>query len=288
MILSSIFFSLNISIPSLESSSILSLSLSLSLLPNIFLFLSSSFLSLSLSFSFNFSLLLKFLKFRSSSCLVWNGDNKYYINYIEVDYTIPFYAKQDEMYLYFETPSNSGQTGAFRVYELVITDVTPGATVYKPGYSIIDNKYVSNYNKYNVSFNPASATNPLKLNGNYTDDYNADGTVWCKEITLNSGNNWVYQWNKEMLEEKNNRLYQYWIEEPDYDDNSDYIVDISGNHVATNTQDNPIVVSNTYIWYTLPATGGDGSLRFYLAAAVLISISLFSAIALIRRERRSG
>lgn len=222
------------------------------------------------------------------SASLWDGNNKYYINNIEVDYTIPFYAKQDEMYLYFETPANSDQTGDFRVYELIITDVTPGATVDKPGYSIINNKYVSNYDEYNVSFNPASATNPLKLNGNYTDDYNADGKVWCKEITLDSSNNWIYQWNKEMLGEESNKLYQYWIEEPDYDGNSDYIVDISGNHVATNTQDNPIVVSNTYIWYTLPATGGDGSLRFYLAAAVLISISLFSAIALIRRERRSG
>ena len=58
------------------------------------------------------------------------------------------------------------------------------------------------------------------------------------------------------------------------------------NGVAANTENSPIIVNNRYIWYKLPATGGEGLRRIYIAAAVLITISIISGYAIIRRERR--
>ena len=203
------------------------------------------------------------------------------------------------MYMYFETPKDSNDKGSFRIRPLTITPVQTPQTKQIDGYDLINGEYISNNDLYGVVFNADSVTIPLildnisveKVIGTVTLSGKSDGS---ENILDNNGNMipWQYHWDKTMLGEEPGRIYTYWIEETDENGQpfnpSDYVTVISGNHVATNTQDNPIVVSNTYIWYTLPATGGDGSLRFYLAAAVLISISLFSAIALIRRERRSG
>ena len=89
--------------------------------------------------------------------------------------------------------------------------------------------------------------------------------------------------------------YKYYIEEVAvFDDQGhelpmdDFIVTYSGNDVATNDPQNPILVTNKYIWYKLPATGGVGVDLIYVVGILLTITGLTGGIALKKRERRSG
>ena len=112
---------------------------------------------------------------------------------------------------------------------------------------------------------------------------------------------WSFHWDKEALNEQPGFLYEYWIEEktiggsavlaPDAQGriltaNGDYLVSYSGNNVATNDADNPIVVTNKYIWYKLPPTGGMGTDVIYGSGLFLVITGYIGGFVFKRRERR--
>jgi LPXTG-motif cell wall-anchored protein len=66
----------------------------------------------------------------------------------------------------------------------------------------------------------------------------------------------------------------------------DYRVTYENNDVATNESGNPIVVTNTYIWYRLPETGGMGVDAIYVSGILLTLTGFIGGYAFKRRERR--
>lgn len=181
----------------------------------------------------------------------------------------------------------------------------------KIGYDIVSGQYVSNYSNYGLKLNEASVTTPLKLEGEYTDDAefnrNSPTIIFPNDSTSIDPNVWTYNWQtadsnalRYISQDNENNLYKYYIEETviKYDENNqtsitdnmssdgNFLVTYQNNGVASNTAANPITVTNRYIWYKLPATGGSGTRRIYIAAVLLITISIISGYAIIRRERR--
>ena len=236
-----------------------------------------------------------------------DGDDHYKRSLISGDYEIPDYADTDHMYIYFETNSSND---SFRVHNLKITDITdPLPLEKKSGYDIKNSKYVSDYSNYNISLDTNSVTTPLKLDA---DGYKPDPD-FEKVVELSAP--WEYHWqnygisdtDEHYLPEDNTHyLYKYHIDEiaiiyPDgteklvNTDNSfgdlmskdeKYLVTYSGNDVASNLQASPILVSNEYIWYKLPATGGHGTGRIYFLGSIFTAIGIISGSALYRRRRR--
>ena len=102
------------------------------------------------------------------------------------------------------------------------------------------------------------------------------------------------------MSENPNRSYVYYVEElairpkgstddwiPINDARlGDFDVSYNGNRVQTNTTDNPIVVQNKYIWYTLPATGGIGADKIVLLGLALTIIGVLSGCSVYSRRRR--
>ena len=232
---------------------------------------------------------------------VRTSDNQYQISTISVDYTIPEYANQSGMKLYFETTDKSKQTGSFRVHDVTIIDITEVSTLTDmPGYNETTGQYVSDYSNYGLTLDVNSVTNPLRLNGDYTIDN------WSSEIiTLPYNGTLEHHWDKAALDEDPEYLYRYWVEEVKIGDGnvSSTIVTVDGNKVvrstydnytiaydrqfvSTNTSDTPILVTNNYIWYSLPATGGSGTGRIYFFGFVLTVTGIISVSALYRRKRR--
>ena len=120
------------------------------------------------------------------------------------------------------------------------------------------------------------------------------------------GKKWGYHWTKQDLNEQNDVMYRYWIEEVKIgeedtstevkvsgDDkiveskHDDYLISYDRQFVSTNTENSPILVKNKYIWYKLPATGGIGVDFIYAIGLFLMITGLIGGTALIRRERRS-
>ena len=106
---------------------------------------------------------------------------------------------------------------------------------------------------------------------------------------------WTKAWTNAQLHENPDRTYEYYVKEikvngVPVDENGfagDYKVSYSGNNVQTNSSDNPILISNKYIWYRLPDTGGIGVDFIYAIGLFLMITGLIGGTALIRRERRS-
>ncbi|MBO4877200.1 MAG: fibro-slime domain-containing protein [Ruminococcus sp.] len=247
---------------------------------------------------------------------------------IDTDFTVPSEADDTQtMMVYYRTGANqTGTSSEFevwssRLYEKVETQSqSQGFTEPKDGYYINENgQYVSNYSNYHLDVNKDSLTNPLKLDGEYTldrvnnSDPNSAPRTW--EITLPDNSNvpgepLMYHWDKAALDEENNYLYRYWIEEEligsedvvtthietvgeervvvSTDMDQDYIISYDKQFVATNDAANPILVTNKYIWYKLPATGGIGVDLIYVVGILLTITGLTGVIALKKRERRSG
>ena len=229
-------------------------------------------------------------------------------------FTIPDYAKLDEMYLYYETPYGSNDNASFRVHSLRITDLTasssptPSDMDEQPGYDIVDDRYyVSNFDLYRIIPDENSITDPVNQS---PEGYQPEAN-WSKEIILpddsDDGASWTYHWDNDrrrppgdphrINEDSAHYLYKYTIEEiaimkdgenwVEIDgEDEDYLISYLNNEVATNTEDNPIVVKNTYIWYRLPETGGMGTDMFYGAGLFLITTGLIGGYAFRRRERR--
>lgn len=226
-------------------------------------------------------------------------------------FTIPATADMTNATLYFETNT----TDSFRICNLKIIDTTPSAVPVsgnKAGYKIENGEYVSDYSNYTIIPDWNSVTNPKHLKGN---QYVLDPDFEPKVITLpnSEGEAWVYHWQNYDIaasdphyfeEDRENYLYKYQIEEVWIDssgnviretspgsgkwvsDNEDYIVTYENNDVATNDSDNPIVVTNKYIWYRLPATGGMGVDAIYVSGILLTFTGFIGGYALKRRERR--
>ena len=238
---------------------------------------------------------------------VKDGDNTYNRALISGDFLVPDYADIDNMYIYYEGNENGRPFNPFRVHNLKITDITEPFTLEdKDGYSETSGNYVSDYSNYELDLDENSVTNPLHLanNGEYSLD-----TGFSKEITIPNGNMYDgmgYHWGKNDLgEDSSNFLYRYWIEEVKIGDKSidtnvvlngdektvvsehnDYLISYDRQFVATNTENSPILVTNKYIWYKLPATGGRGTTGIYVLGAALTALGLFSGCAANRRRRR--
>lgn len=229
-------------------------------------------------------------------------------HYFSIDDTSIFDVAVDTskpMEIYYHT---SNETDSFEVWSSRLSEATQttsqGFTEPKSGYTINEyGQYVSDYSNYGLTLDVNSVTNPLRLNGDYTTDN------WSKEITLPYNGTMVYHWDKDELEEVHNGtedyLYRYWVEEVKIGggDVSSTIVTVDGNKavrstydnytiaydrqfVSTNTSDTPILVTNNYIWYSLPATGGSGTGRIYFLGFVLTVTGIISGSALYRRKRR--
>ena len=132
----------------------------------------------------------------------------------------------------------------------------------------------------------------------YTEGANGNEAVG-DPFVLSDGN-LTKNWTTAQLSENPNRSYVYYVEElairpkgstddwiPINDARlGDFDVSYNGNRVQTNTTDNPIVVQNKYIWYTLPATGGIGADKIVLLGLALTIIGILSGCSVYSRRRR--
>jgi len=237
--------------------------------------------------------------------------NNYLGSSISGDIFIKDYADLDNLYLVFESVSNSD---SFRVHNITITDVTESYTPpAMKGYHVANGRYYSDNSLYITGLEEDSVTNPMTLLGTYENDPDFD----VKEIILDNKSGWTYYWNNttddpnhRIDEDAQNYLYKYYIEEvaihdiandqwinvtndamlltgESNDTDKSYLVNYMNNGVATNDAANPILVKNKYIWYKLPATGGIGVNFIYAIGLFLMITGLIGGTALIRRERRS-
>lgn len=212
--------------------------------------------------------------------------------------TIPANANINNMDMYFET---NNDTGPFRIRYVEVTEVSNSSSGSGlddiSGYDETTGQYVSDYSNYDLVLDEDSVTNPLHL----LSDVYAEETGWERVVELDSDDAWEYYWKNHdipttdphYISEDNNYLYQYHIEEVAILDSAgnpldlaDYQITYSGNDVATNDKDNPITVTNKYIWYKLPATGGRGTAGIYFLGAALTTLGLLSGCAVYRRRRR--
>jgi len=227
------------------------------------------------------------------------------------DFPIPADADMSNARMYFGT---NNDTRSFRLRYLKITDITTTSMPVsgdKDGYEIIDGKYYSNYSNYDIVLDPDSVTNPLRLKSDYEVD-----PGWEKVVTLPvNSDDWTYHWDNDLNtdddhridEDNQNFLYRYWIEEISIggepvessvveigdgknvsSTHPDYLISYDRQFVATNDEDNPILVKNKYIWYKLPATGGIGVDLIYALGILLAITGFIGGSALKIRERRSG
>ncbi|WP_028521354.1 carbohydrate binding domain-containing protein [Ruminococcus flavefaciens] len=234
--------------------------------------------------------------------------------------TIPSDVNLNQMSMYIGT-SGTNPNGPFRVREITVYDVTSVTTQQteyienipanrKDGYKIEDGKYVSDYSNYTVELDENSVTSPLRLDNN--GEYSVD-TDFSREILIPQGNlyededgkKWGYHWTKQDLNEQNEVMYRYWIEEVKIGDDDistqvkvagddkivestheDYLISYDRQFVATNTENAPILVKNKYIWYKLPATGGRGTTGIYVLGGFLTAMGILSGCAAYKRKRR--
>lgn len=214
---------------------------------------------------------------------------------IDSVYTIPSEAIQDQMYLYYETRQGSDDKSQFRLWNSRVSKEIDSLPEIH-GYTLSDGMYTSNNNSYGINVYDYTATNPI-----HYDDFTDDN--WSKTISLNATNEWKANWTKENLNEVEGNRYIYYIEETAVHDGNkviaitnasdhksgeadDYLVTYSGNDVAANDENNPILITNEYIWYKLPATGGSGTGRIYFLGGIFTAIGILSGSVLYRRKRR--
>lgn len=119
------------------------------------------------------------------------------------------------------------------------------------------------------------------------------GDQLFETFTLSNGT-WTKSWSTTDLAEDPNRKYEYYVKEikvngvpVDSEGRAgDFDVSYSGNNVQTNSADNPITITNKYIWYELPATGGRGTTGIYVLGGFLTAMGILSGCAAYKRKRR--
>lgn len=233
------------------------------------------------------------------------SDEYQYCNASET-FEIPANANLNNSRIYFETEQND--TKSFRVRYLRITDITnvlQPNTEPKAGYTIDGSgNYVTDYSNYDVDFDLDSITAPMHL----TDE--AEDEPFSRTVILTGSEQspqaWMHHWDKDDLDERNDRRYEYYIagETIRYADGTtttvlpadaegnlltadgNYLVRYSRQDVASNTENSPITVTNKYIWYKLPPTGGIGTDLIFGAGAFLAVFGFIGGYALRKRERR--
>jgi LPXTG-motif cell wall-anchored protein len=227
----------------------------------------------------------------------------------EKEFTLPSGINPDNYYVYIETTDGNRP---FNVYFFGIKHKVPKSDGAKEGYAYdtASKKYISNNSNYTVELDENSVTSPLKLDNN--GEYSVD-TEFSREILIPQGNlyededgkKWGYHWTKQDLNEQNNVMYRYWIEEVKIGDDDistqvkvagddkivestheDYLISYDRQFVATNTENAPILVKNKYIWYKLPATGGRGTTGIYVLGGFLTAMGILSGCAAYKRKRR--
>lgn len=108
---------------------------------------------------------------------------------------------------------------------------------------------------------------------------------WSKQITISAAEGWIKTLSAAELDEVPNREYQYFVQE---DPLSGFTPSYSDMYVSSNTTQNPMIIKNQSIAYTLPATGGVGLAPFLGGGSVLILGSVLFSYQLIRKRRRSS
>ena len=215
---------------------------------------------------------------------------------LDTVYTIPSEADQNNMFLYFESPQDSGDLNDFRVWNFKVTD-PDDFSVTKEGYTLsnpgINGVYVSNNNQYQIVVDTTSITSPRI----YSDRYEEDTDFGSMIISLdsgNNGNNWKSYFLKSSLtglqKEQDGYRYIYYVASETVNGATvdvDYIMlPIENDYVASNNESTPILVKNKNIKFKLPETGGGGTGRIYFFGGVLTAIGIISLSALYRRKRR--
>ena len=184
---------------------------------------------------------------------------------------------------------NTTETEAFEVWSSRLYEATENADMNKAGYTLVNGSYVSNYLQYSLTLDYDSATNPLHLKSDYTND-----TSFSKTINLNSTDGWIQHLDKTALNESSNhyiRYIYYVVPEDevvsDMTEGTDYLLlGCENNNVATNDAEHPILVKNKCIRYRLPETGGGGRRSIYIFGSLLTAIGIISGSAFYRRKRR--
>jgi fibro-slime domain-containing protein/LPXTG-motif cell wall-anchored protein len=113
------------------------------------------------------------------------------------------------------------------------------------------------------------------------DPFVLNNSGWTKQWATNSDNPDI-----DSISQKANRIYTYYVVETDSNKSADFGVSYSGDYVQTNDSENPIVIQNKYLWYTLPATGGIGAEKIYLLGIALIIIGIAGGCSVYSRKRR--
>ena len=110
-------------------------------------------------------------------------------------------------------------------------------------------------------------------------------TTDYQEITLSKQNNWTYNWdNLPMTEEDGTPIY-YVVEEVNVP--SGYTVSYAGNDGVQSGQIS-IINKKDKNSYTLPETGGSGTLPFIAVGATLMGFALLCGYSMRRRRGRRG
>ena len=205
-----------------------------------------------------------------------------------IDWVYDFPANADtsqDIVIYYNTEG----TEDFEVWSSRLYEATENADMNKAGYTLVNGSYVSNYLQYSLTLDYDSATNPLHLKSDYTND-----TSFSKTINLNSTDGWIQHLDKTALNESSNhyiRYIYYVVPEDevvsDMTEGTDYLLlGCENNNVATNDAEHPILVKNKCIRYRLPETGGGGRRSIYIFGSLLTAIGIISGSALYRRKRR--
>ena len=138
-------------------------------------------------------------------------------------------------------------------------------------FEIVGNTW-RHYTEENKSFTVETTSPGYELE---TSDY--------KEVTLSKANNWTYSWDNLLTkDEQGNNLY-YTVEEENVP--SGYIVSYTGNDGIQSGQIS-IINKKDKNSYTLPETGGSGTLPFIAGGASLMGFALLCGYSIRRRRGR--
>lgn len=116
------------------------------------------------------------------------------------------------------------------------------------------------------------------------------------QITLSASNNWTYTWTNLPKTDSNGVEYIYYVKEEDAGDFSvSYSPSVSiGNETygkaetPSGTSVQEVSITNyERVYYSMPATGGEGTRRLYMAGLALIALAGFGLVLRRRRENLS-